>query len=66
MVVVLSRVAALSEMVAVLSRAASLPPEEQAGARMPIAAASQVYYRITVRITGPRNTLSYVQAVIAK
>jgi type IV pilus assembly protein PilX len=25
----------------------------------------QVYYRITVRVAGPRNTLSYVQATIA-
>lgn len=38
---------------------------EEAGEKQ-IAAASQVYYRITARITGPRNTLSYVQAVIAK
>ncbi len=26
---------------------------------------SQVYYRVTARISGPRNTVSYVQAVIA-
>lgn len=26
---------------------------------------SQVYYRITARVVGPRNTVSYVQAVIA-
>ncbi len=26
---------------------------------------SQQYYRITVQITGPRNTVSYVQAVVA-
>ncbi len=25
----------------------------------------QVYYRITTRVAGPRNTLSYVQVVIA-
>jgi hypothetical protein len=25
----------------------------------------QVYYRVTARVTGPRNTLSYVQAVFA-
>lgn len=25
----------------------------------------QVYYRITARVTGPRNTLSYVQVVVA-
>lgn len=30
----------------------------------PIAASSQVYYRTTVRIAGPRNTISYVQAVM--
>lgn len=28
-------------------------------------APSQVYYRITVRVTGPRNTQSYVQAMVA-
>jgi len=26
---------------------------------------SQVYYRITVRIVGPRNTISYVQSIVA-
>jgi len=26
---------------------------------------SQVYYRITTRVTGPRGTLSYVQTVVA-
>lgn len=26
---------------------------------------SQVYYRITARIAGPRNTVSYVQAIVA-
>jgi Tfp pilus assembly protein PilX len=26
---------------------------------------SQIYYRITVRVTGPRNTVGYVQSVIA-
>ena len=26
---------------------------------------SQVYYRITTRVVGPRNTLSYVQAIVA-
>lgn len=26
---------------------------------------SQVYYRITTRIAGPRNTVSYVQAIVA-
>ncbi len=30
----------------------------------PLSSASQVYYRVTVRITGPRNTVSYVQAVM--
>jgi Tfp pilus assembly protein PilX len=28
-------------------------------------AVSAVYYRITVRVEGPRNTMSYVQAVVA-
>jgi len=26
---------------------------------------SQVYYRITVRIAGPRNTISYIQSIVA-
>ena len=43
-----------------------LPGNAEEGGEVPIAAASLVYYRITARITGPRNTLSYVQAVIAK
>jgi hypothetical protein len=25
---------------------------------------SQIYYRITVRVTGPRNTVSYVQVMV--
>lgn len=38
---------------------------EEAGEKQ-VTATAQVYYRITARITGPRNTLSYVQAVISK
>lgn len=30
-----------------------------------VTADKQVYYRITARVTGPRNTLSYVQAIVA-
>lgn len=30
-----------------------------------VAGDKQVYYRVTARVTGPRNTLSYVQAVFA-
>ena len=30
-----------------------------------VAGDKQVYYRITARVTGPRNTLSYVQAIVA-
>ena len=30
----------------------------------PLTGSSQVYYRITVRTTGPKNTVSYVQAMI--
>lgn len=30
-----------------------------------VAGDKQVYYRITARVTGPRNTMSYVQAVVA-
>jgi len=38
---------------------------EEAGEKQ-ITAISQVYYRITARVQGPRNTVSYVQAVISK
>jgi len=31
----------------------------------PLNAPSVIYYRITVRVDGPRNTVSYVQAVVA-
>lgn len=30
-----------------------------------LSATGQVYYRITVRATGPRNTVSFVQAIVA-
>ncbi len=38
--------------------------EEEAGAK-PLNAPSVVYYRITVRVAGPRNTVSYVQSVVS-
>lgn len=31
----------------------------------PISLPSQRYYRITVRVTGPRNTVSFVQSIVA-
>lgn len=39
--------------------------EEEAG-NIQLNAPSLVYYRITVRIVGPRNTVSYVQAIVAR
>lgn len=36
------------------------------GGDIQVEAPSQVYYRITARIQGPRNTVSYVQAVISR
>lgn len=30
------------------------------------ASAPQVYYRVTVRVSGPRNTVSFAQAIVAK
>lgn len=38
--------------------------EEEAGTK-PLNAPSVVYYRITVRVVGPRNTVSYVQSVVS-
>lgn len=35
------------------------------GGEIQLNAPSVVYYRITVRVAGPRNTVSYVQAVVA-
>jgi Tfp pilus assembly protein PilX len=35
------------------------------GGVVQVAGDKQVYYRITARVTGPRNTLSYVQAIFA-
>jgi hypothetical protein len=32
------------------------------GAALP--STSQIYYRITARVTGPRNTVSYVQVMV--
>jgi len=37
----------------------------QRGGQTPGFTNSQVYYRITARVLGPRNTLSYVQAIVA-
>lgn len=37
----------------------------EAAGRLQITNPSLVYYRITVRVDGPRNTVSYVQAVVA-
>jgi Tfp pilus assembly protein PilX len=46
----------------------ALPPSDSAGGSMGAGVvapktSTQVYYRITVRIQGPRNTLGYVQAI---
>lgn len=38
--------------------------EEEAGSP-PLESSSLIYYRITVKVTGPRNSLSYVQAMVA-
>ena len=38
--------------------------EEEAGGK-PLNAPSVVYYRITVRVAGPRNTVSYVQSMVS-
>jgi type IV pilus assembly protein PilX len=35
------------------------------GTEVQLNAPSVVYYRVTVRVSGPRNTVSYVQAVLA-
>ncbi len=37
---------------------------EEAG-EVPLEAPSVTYYRITVRVTGPKNTVGYVQAVVS-
>jgi type IV pilus assembly protein PilX len=37
---------------------------EEAG-EIQLSGTSSVYYRVTVRVAGPRNTVSYVQAVVA-
>jgi type IV pilus assembly protein PilX len=46
------------------------PPRSTAAAVSAPAASSQltnnqVYYRITTRITGPRNTVAYIQTIVA-
>jgi type IV pilus assembly protein PilX len=35
------------------------------GGEIPLDSPSLVYYRITTRIAGPRNTVSYIQAIVA-
>jgi len=39
--------------------------EHVAGRANPLATSKQVYYRITTRITGPRNTVAYLQTIVA-
>jgi Tfp pilus assembly protein PilX len=39
--------------------------QQQEGGELAIKPPSPVYYRITVRVVGPRNTVSFVQAVVA-
>ena len=34
-------------------------------ARTNLNSVSQVYYRVTVRVAGPRNTVSFVQSMVA-
>lgn len=38
--------------------------QNEEGGEPPISAPSATYYRITVRISGPRNTVSFVQSVV--
>ena len=38
----------------------------RAGAQLVAVATSEAYYRITVRSTGPRNTVTFTQAVVAR
>jgi type IV pilus assembly protein PilX len=49
-----------------VSQAASVTTGSSKGAGVvALLYASQYYYRITTRITGPRNTVSYIQTIIA-
>jgi Tfp pilus assembly protein PilX len=36
----------------------------KSGVTPPLPSTSQIYYRITARVTGPRNTVSYVQVMV--
>jgi Tfp pilus assembly protein PilX len=37
-----------------------------ASGKVPLPMTTQYYYRITTRVTGPRNTVSYIQTIVAK
>lgn len=37
----------------------------QIGGAVHLTSPRQIYYRVTARVTGPRNTLSYVQVIVA-
>ena len=39
--------------------------QQQEGGELAIKPPSPTYYRITARVEGPRNTVSFVQAVVA-
>lgn len=45
---------------------ATPPGGSYASGAVPPAQAPQYYYRITTRVAGPRNTLSYIQTIVAR
>ena len=54
-----------------LSGCVSDPPQEAPGAslgvgKLPMSQMRQYYYRITARVSGPRNTVSFVQTIVTR
>jgi Tfp pilus assembly protein PilX len=45
--------------------AAATTSSSQGAGQVGLQYTSQVYYRVTVRIAGPRNTVSYIQSIVA-
>ncbi len=51
--------------VSVVASTSAAATSSQGAGQVGLQFSSQVYYRITARVSGPRNTVSYVQSIVA-
>lgn len=60
-----ANVGAKIDALCVSSPVVTVPGKGDEDEHLPLTSASVVYYRITARIAGPRNTVSFVQAIVS-